>query len=122
MELSKENQDLLLGFPHFYAVDSNMPMLAKHHVEKILIQKQQKIEELEKENAKLKGDFSFNSCDHKFRAHWAHSKCEKCGAIHLGNSRQDREDYGIAANKTFRNMAEAKFYQANGFLPEDNKQ
>jgi hypothetical protein len=49
MELSKENQDLLSGFPHFYAVDSNMPMLAKHHVEKILIQKQQKIEELEKE-------------------------------------------------------------------------
>lgn len=49
MELSKENQDLLSGFPNFYAVDSNMPMLAKHHVEKILIQKQQKIEELEKE-------------------------------------------------------------------------
>lgn len=58
------------------------------------------------------------ACDHKWVARWAHHDCEKCPAVKLGNSKSDREDYGVAAGKTFKNMEQAKFYQNHGRLPE----
>jgi len=57
-------------------------------------------------------------CDHEWAARWAHHDCTKCGAVKFGNSKNDRSDYGVAAGKTFKNMATAKFYQQNGRLPE----
>lgn len=57
------------------------------------------------------------ACKHKWIVGWAHRDCEKCGSVSLGTSRQDREDYGIAAGKIFKNMEYAKFFQNNGKLP-----
>jgi hypothetical protein len=59
-----------------------------------------------------------SQCEHQFEARWAHHDCTKCGAVKFGNSKADREDYGVAAGKIFKNMGEAKFYQQNGRLPE----
>ena len=57
-------------------------------------------------------------CDHDWVAKWAHSDCKKCGSVNLGTSRQDKEDYGVAAGKVFKGMADAKFYQSHGITPE----
>lgn len=58
------------------------------------------------------------TCEHEWQPHWAHNSCIKCGAVKFGNRRQDREDYGIAAGRTFNSLEEAKFYQKHGRLPE----
>lgn len=76
-------------------------------------------DELHRELSRLAGTAKATiTCNHEFLAKWDHSKCVKCGVIYIGNSKSNREDWGVAAGKTFKNMEEAKFYKNNGRLPE----
>lgn len=56
-------------------------------------------------------------CDnYKYNPHYSHVSCGNCGAVTLDGGRE----HGIAAGKTFKNIAYAEFYKNNGRRAEDD--
>lgn len=45
-------------------------------------------------------------------AYWDHIRCNSCGCVKTDSG------FGLAKNKWFKNMDEAKFYNKNGRLPD----
>lgn len=78
-----------------------------------------RVEELEQLVAILNSMLpALDLCQHEWVARWDHLECKICQAVEIGNSPGERDDYGIAAGKTFASMEEAMFYKINGRLPE----
>ncbi|AUR97665.1 hypothetical protein NVP1243O_42 [Vibrio phage 1.243.O._10N.261.54.B5] len=55
-----------------------------------------------------------NGCDHSggYQSKYDHGVCLDCGYISTDSG------WGIASNKWFKSVSDAKFYQENGFIPK----